>query len=83
MKSRSAQPFVSMTARSVVRGFLAALFSAGVSTMLLAVYGLAADRNLPFIFIVILVVAFFGSQIQERMRRLATTGASVSVLRSR
>lgn len=68
------RPMVSMTSRPQVRGFLSALFTAGVVTYVLVIFPLAPMKNLPHLFIVILCVGLIGSQLQERMRRTAALG---------
>ncbi len=60
---------VTFTQHPLARGGLAALFTAGVSTMILAVLSGIEGAQLPYVFIVVFVAGVFGSQMQERMRR--------------
>lgn len=58
-----------ITGNPLMRGFLAALFTAGLSTMILATFSVVEGSRLPYVFIIVLVMGVFGSQMQERMRR--------------
>ena len=51
-----------------MRGFLAALFTAGTMMIPLSIFAWAPADNLPVIFLAILLLGFIASQIQERLR---------------
>ena len=65
-ESRSPAP--AFTANPMMRGFLAALFTAGMSMVVLMLLSVVTGPDLAYVFIAVLVVAFIGSQLQERMR---------------
>lgn len=67
--SRSESPTATLTSHPLMRGFLASLFTAGLSTMILALLFAGEGAQLPYVFIVVWVAGSFASQIQERMRR--------------
>ena len=60
----------------LMRGFLAALLTAGLSLIVLTVFDSVVARNLPFVFIVILFTGLFASQLQERMRTLSGSSSA-------
>ena len=55
----------------LMRGFLAALCTAGFSLLLLASFNFVDPVGLPWTFPIILFCAWFASQLQERMRTMA------------
>jgi hypothetical protein len=50
---------------------IGALFTAGVSMALVNLFDMANLTIQPYLFLLVLLVAFVGGQIQERMRRLS------------
>ena len=60
-----------MIASRGMRGFLAALFTAGIMLFPLTIFSWAPSDNLPAIFLTTLLIGFVASQIQERMRELS------------
>ena len=69
--SKPNSPTATLTGHPMMRGLLAAMFTAGLSTMILAVFSAVEGARLPYVFIVVLVAGLFASQMQERMRRNA------------
>jgi len=62
-------PTATLASHPLMRGLLAALFTAGLSTMILAVLSAGEGAQLPYVFMVVWVAGLFASQLQERMRR--------------
>lgn len=67
--SKSGTPTATLASIPLMRGLLAGLFTAGLSTMILALLSAGEGVPLPYVFIVVLVAGWFASQMQERMRR--------------
>ena len=67
----SSNPAPTLAGNPWIRGFLAALFTAGVATMVLTIFSLVAGPRLPGVFITVLITGVFAAQMQERMRRSA------------
>ena len=68
-------PRTALIGHPLARGFLAALLAAGFSLLLLTSFNLVEAPALPWLFPVIFLSGLFASQLQERMRTLAESGA--------
>lgn len=68
---QTSYPAAGLSRSRGARCALQALFTAGVSMALINLFELAELAKQPYLFLLVLGIAFVGGQIQERMRRLS------------